>query len=139
MAGCGVVPPVSETPGVPDDSAAGLRAANARLRELLAERDAQIGELRAQVAELQAQVADLAARLRQNSKNSSRPPSSDGLGEAGAEVAAEEERAEAGPAEGAAGRDDAAELTIPITWSGMSRPAAPGAAGGLAGARGDRG
>src|SRR6266576_63198 len=79
MAGCGVVPPVSETPGVPDDSAAGLRTANARLRELLTERDAQVGELRAQVAELQAQVADLAARLSQNSKNSSRPPSSDGM------------------------------------------------------------
>ena len=31
------------------------------------------------MAELQAQVADLAARARQNSKNSSKPPSSDGL------------------------------------------------------------
>ena len=70
---------------VPDD-AAGLRAANARLRELLADRDARIEELIArlavvgdQVAGLQAQVADLAARAGQNSKNSSRPPSSDGL------------------------------------------------------------
>ena len=68
------------------DDAAGLRAANARLRELLAERDAQLAaqaaaaaELREQVAGLQAQVADLAARLGQNSGNSSRPPSSDGL------------------------------------------------------------
>ena len=78
-----------DTPGPPDD-AAGLRAANARLRALLAERDAEIVQLRAQVAEaaglreqvaqLQAQVADLAARVKQNSKNSSRPPSSDGLG-----------------------------------------------------------
>ena len=65
----------------------GLRAANARLRELLAERDARIEELLArleavgdQVAGLQAQVADLAAKAGQNSKNSSRPPSSDGLG-----------------------------------------------------------
>jgi hypothetical protein len=67
------VRPVSETPGARDDAAAGLRAADARLRELLAERDAQIGELlaqvaviaelREQVAELQAQVADLAARV----------------------------------------------------------------------------
>ena len=32
------------------------------------------------VADLQAQVADLAAKVKQNSKNSSRPPSSDGLG-----------------------------------------------------------
>jgi transposase len=83
-------------PGVPDD-AAGLRAANARLRGLLAERDAEIAVLRGQVAEvvvlraraaeleaeaavLQSQVADLAARVGQNSQNSSKPPSSDGLG-----------------------------------------------------------
>jgi transposase len=86
---------VPEIPGVPDD-AAGLRAANARLRELLAVRDAEIAVLRGQVAELgmlraraaellaeaaglQAQVADLAARVGQNSQNSSKPPSSDGL------------------------------------------------------------
>jgi len=76
---------VPDAPVVRDD-AAGLRAANARLRELLAERDAQLAaqaaaaaELREQVAGLQAQVADLAARLGQNSGNSSRPPSSDGL------------------------------------------------------------
>jgi transposase len=78
---------VSGATGVPGD---GLRAANSRLRELLSERDAEIAvlraqvaevaELRAQVADLQAQVADLAARVSQNSKNSSRPPSSDGLG-----------------------------------------------------------
>jgi hypothetical protein len=73
---------VPDAPGVHDD-AVGLRAANARLRELLAERDAQLAaqaaaaaELREQVAGLQAQVADLAARLGQNSGNSSRPPSS---------------------------------------------------------------
>jgi transposase len=59
---------VPEIPGVPDD-AAGLRAANARLRELLAE-----------AAGPQAQVADLAARVGMNSQNSSKPPSSDGLG-----------------------------------------------------------
>jgi hypothetical protein len=70
---------VSDAPDVPGD-AAGLRAANARLRELLAERDAQVAGLRALVADLQAQVAELAARAGQNSKNSSRPPSSDGLG-----------------------------------------------------------
>ena len=86
---------VPEMPGVPDD-AVGLRAANARLRELLAVRDAEIAVLRGQVAELgalraraaellaeaaglQAQVADLAARVSQNSQNSSKPPSSDGL------------------------------------------------------------
>jgi len=41
---------------------------------------AQLDELHALVADLQAQVADLCARVRQNSKNSSKPPSSDGLG-----------------------------------------------------------
>jgi transposase len=83
---------VPDTPGEaasPDEVTAGLRTANARLRELLAERDAhiayllaqvaQIDELQARVAGLQAQVADLTARVKQTSKNSSRPPSSDGL------------------------------------------------------------
>ena len=45
----------------------------------LAAQAAAAAELREQVAGLQAQVADLAARLGQNSGNSSRPPSSDGL------------------------------------------------------------
>ncbi|MBV9856174.1 MAG: IS66 family transposase [Streptosporangiaceae bacterium] len=76
---------VPEIPAVPDD-AAGVRAANARLRELLAERDARIAEqdaviavLREQLAGVQSQVADLAARAAANSRNSSKPPSSDGL------------------------------------------------------------
>ena len=68
-----------DVPDVPGD-AAGLRAANARLRELLAGRDAKVAELRALVADLQAQAAELAARAGQNSKNPSRPPSSDGPG-----------------------------------------------------------
>ena len=80
---------MSDTPPVPGDVAR-LRAANGRLRELLRERDAEIAELRAQVADivalreqveqLRSQVADLAAQVMQNSKNSSKPPSSDGLG-----------------------------------------------------------
>jgi transposase len=72
-------------PGVSDSGDGGLRAANTRLRELLAERDARIAEqaaenavLREVLAELQSQVADLAARVKTNSRNSSRPPSSDG-------------------------------------------------------------
>jgi transposase len=65
--------------GAPDEVVAGLRAANAQLRELLGEKDARIAALEEQVARLQAQLADLAARVRQNSKNSSKPPSSDGL------------------------------------------------------------
>ena len=72
-------------PGVPDSGDGGLRAANTRLRELLAERDARIEEqaaenaaLREQLALLQSQVADLAAQVKTNSRNSSKPPSSDG-------------------------------------------------------------
>jgi transposase len=75
-------------PGVPDD-AAGLRRANVRLRGLLAERDAEIAALRGQnsgiavlreaLAALQSQVADLDAQVKLNSRNSSKPPSSDGL------------------------------------------------------------
>lgn len=87
---------VPDTPLVPGEPAAlaetvaGLRAANARLRELVAGRDeliadlrvqvAEAGELREQVEQLRREVADLATRVKQNSKNSSRPPSSDGLG-----------------------------------------------------------
>jgi transposase len=60
----------------------GLRTANARLRELLAEKDEIIAMLQvqvAQVAELEARVDALAAQVKQNSRNSSKPPSSDGL------------------------------------------------------------
>jgi transposase len=71
---------VPEMPGVSDSGDAdGLRAANGRLRGLLAERDAEVAVLREQLAGLQSQVADLAARVRANSQNSSKPPSSDGL------------------------------------------------------------
>jgi len=77
---------VFDTPGPPGD-AAGLRTANARLRKLLAGRDAEIAALRVRVAEagglvadLREQAAELAARLGQNPENSSKPPSSDGLG-----------------------------------------------------------
>ena len=76
---------VPEMPGVPGSGETGLRAANARLRELLAERDARIAEqaaeiavFRAALAEVQSQVAGLAAQVKANSCNSSKPPSSDG-------------------------------------------------------------
>src|SRR5437016_13645130 len=79
--------------GVPASGASGLRAASTRLRELLAERDARMegqagriaeqaaenAELRQAMAALQSQVADLAAQVKANSRNSSKPPSSDGL------------------------------------------------------------
>ena len=49
------MPDTSRVPGEaasPDEVIAGLRAANARLRELLAERDAHIAQLLAQAAQL---------------------------------------------------------------------------------------
>ena len=66
-----------ETPA--PDNVAGLRAANARLRELLAERDAENALLREQLAALGSRVEALAAQVKANSHNSSKPPSSDGL------------------------------------------------------------
>jgi len=45
----------------------------------LAQRDAVIGELRAELAAAAAEIAELRRQLRQNSRNSSKPPSSDGL------------------------------------------------------------
>jgi transposase len=50
-----------------------------QLAALVVEQAAVIEELRAEVVELKAEVADLKRRLAQNSRNSSRPPSSDGL------------------------------------------------------------
>lgn len=74
-----MVRPVPKIPAVPDD-AAGLRAANARLREVLAEQGAVIAVvLRERLSGLQPQVTDLAARVASNSRSSSKPPSSGGL------------------------------------------------------------
>jgi transposase len=73
---------VPDTPG----ELAGLREANARLRAVCSDlrqvveaKDAEIAALHAEMGRLRAQVADLAAAAKQNSKNSSNPPSSDGL------------------------------------------------------------
>jgi transposase len=64
-----------------------LRAANARLREVVGAKDTENAVLRAQLEayqsqleELRAEVEALRARLGQNSRNSSKPPSGDGLG-----------------------------------------------------------
>jgi transposase len=69
---------VPDVPPVPDDVAA-LRAANARLRQVVEAKDIEISVLREQVEALAAQMAELRARLGQNPRNSSRPPSSEGL------------------------------------------------------------
>lgn len=71
---------------VPGD-AAGLRAANARLRELLAERDAEIVALRAEreadrelVRRLGLRLAELERRLCMDSTDSGTPPSKERIG-----------------------------------------------------------
>ncbi len=78
----GFVPGVRPAP----DEVAALRAANARLREVIEAKDAEAAALRAQMEACQAQLEELRAeaealraRLRQNPRNSSRPPSSEGL------------------------------------------------------------
>lgn len=47
--------------------------------DLIRKRWGMVGELSAQVSTLQARELELEARLAQNSRNSSKPPSSDGL------------------------------------------------------------
>src|SRR5260370_26084742 len=54
-----------------------------KLREQVAERDQQIADAEKQVADAEKQIADLERQLaarKKNSTNSSKPPSSDGLG-----------------------------------------------------------
>ena len=63
---------------IPDEVAA-LRSANARLHDVIDAKDAEVAMLRRQVGALSAQVAELRARLAQNPRNSSKPPSSEGL------------------------------------------------------------
>jgi transposase len=55
------------------------RPSYGQLASLVVEQAAVIEELRGEVAGLKTKVADLVRRLAQNSRNSSRPPSSDGL------------------------------------------------------------
>jgi ribosomal protein L29 len=56
-----------------------LRSELAHVRRELAAARAEIAELRAENAELRAENVELKRRLGMNSKNSSKPPSSDGL------------------------------------------------------------
>ena len=64
-----------------------MRATNARLREVVEAKDAEVAVLQArleaslaQLEELRAEVEALRAQLRQNPRNSSKPPSAEGLG-----------------------------------------------------------
>ena len=76
---------MADVPPGPDEAAA-LRAANARLREVIEAKDTEVAVLRAQLEayqaqldELRAEVEALRARLRENPRNSSKPPSAKGL------------------------------------------------------------
>ena len=132
-----------DAPGVRDD-AAGLRAANARLRELLAERDAEIAELRARMAELagcgsrwqsfRRRSRTWPRRLGQNSKNSSRPPSSDGLAKPAPKSLRKKTGRKPGRPKGQPGATMQLSDHARTAWCGTSRPAAPGARADLAGA-----
>jgi transposase len=61
------------------DEVAVLRAANSRLPQVIEAKDIEVSMLRAELEALAAQVAELRVRLRQNSGNSSVPPSAQGL------------------------------------------------------------
>ena len=93
----------------PDEVIAGLRAANAQLRALLVEKDEIIAGLRAQVAGLEARAEALAAQVKQNSKKLQQAAVIGRTGQAGAEVAAEEDRPQARPPHGPAWRHDGAD------------------------------
>jgi transposase len=79
---------------------AGQRAGRVSREELearIAEQDAVIVALMAENAEVRAQVAELQARLDQNSRNSSKPPSSDGYGKPSPKKRSLRERSGRGP------------------------------------------
>ena len=70
-------------PGVPGEQEPPyevLAALVASLRRELADAVAALGQARAELAEARERIAELEARLKQNPRNSSRPPSSEGLG-----------------------------------------------------------
>jgi hypothetical protein len=77
----------SRVPGEPaPDDAAGLRAANARLREVIAAKDAEIAVLRAAqeasaevIRRLELRLAEVERRLAMDSSNSGTPTSKEGI------------------------------------------------------------
>ncbi len=97
---------------------AALRAANTRLRQVVEAKDteiaalrtshqAQLDVLRAQVTALSAEVAELRARLGQNPRNSSRPPSAEGLGKPAPKSLRKKTRRKPGRPKGQPGGDAA--------------------------------
>jgi hypothetical protein len=91
-------------PGVPSapDEVAALRVANARLRQVIAAKDTEVLVLREQLEVLRAEVAELQGELAELLQAAVRR----WAWPAGLAVAAGQVRAQAGPAEGPAGRDD---------------------------------
>ncbi|TDT97850.1 transposase [Streptomyces sp. 846.5] len=73
------------------------------LAVLVVELRSELTAARTELAPARVRIADLEARLGQNSTNSSKPPSSDGLARPAPEVAAWEVRAWPGPSQGAGG------------------------------------
>ena len=120
-----------DVPPAPDVVAA-LRAANARLREVIGAKDAEVVVLRAhleacqaQLVELRAGVEALRARLRQNPRNSSKPPSAEGLAGPVPRSLRGRSGRKPGRPEGQPGA--ALELAGRMRWSRTSRAGAPGA------------
>jgi hypothetical protein len=70
----------------------------ASLRRELAEALGALEETRAELGQARERIAELEARLKKTSWNSPKPPSGEGAWQAGATVAAQEERAHAGRA-----------------------------------------
>ena len=75
-----------------------LAAVVASLRGELAEAVAALGQARAELAGARKQIAELEARLKQNPRNSSRPPSSEGLAKPAPKPRSLRRRAAASPA-----------------------------------------
>jgi Family of unknown function (DUF6444) len=79
---------------------------------LPAEFEELIASLKRQIAALQAEVADLRRQLGQDSSNSSKPPSSDGL---------KKKPRIAGSLRGRSGKASGGKSLIPIMWLGTRR------------------
>ncbi len=76
----------------PEGLVFGLLAANQRLREEIAARDAEIARKEAEIEGLRAELKELRARSTTNSRNSSKPPSSDGYAKPKRKASAPRER-----------------------------------------------
>jgi hypothetical protein len=90
---------------LPPDEVAALRVANAGLRQVIEAKGTEVLVLREQLEVLRAEVAELRARLRGELPELLQAAVRRWAWPAGPAVAAGQVRAQAGPAEGPAGRD----------------------------------